>query len=129
MNIGRILLIFVGATFLAFGVWGLVDPSRVTAITEVTLGTPAALADGRAVYGGLTAGLGIFLLKAASRPQWLEAGLWVCALSLGVPALGRILGIVMDGASGSGVYRPLPFELLFSILAILAILRLPKSQS
>src|SRR5262245_46631929 len=129
MKLSRVFLLLVGAVFVAFGIWGLFDPIGVTAMSEVTLGTPAARADGWAVYGGLTTGLGIFLMLAGSRPSLVEAGLWVIALSVGAAAMGRALGVVLHSARGAAVFPTLVFELLLTSLAITALIRERRTAS
>jgi hypothetical protein len=119
----QILLLAIGVIFVPFGIWALAQPTAVAGMTEVELPSPAALADGRAVYGGLTLGLGVFFLLAARSTQLTRAGLWVALLSLGGAATGRLLGVVLDGASGRSVIPPLAFELLWSVLAATALTR------
>jgi hypothetical protein len=90
---------------------------------EAQLPSPAALADGRAVYGGLTLGLGAFFLLAAQRPSMTRAGLWAAFLSIGAAGVGRGLGVVLDGAGGPAVYPTLAFEFGLSALTAFALVR------
>jgi hypothetical protein len=128
MAFSRGLLALVGVIFVGFGVWGLIDPVAVCAMTGVQLPTPAALADGRAVYGGLTAGMGAFFVMAAVRASLLPAGLWSALIMVGGAGLGRALGAVVDGA-GTAVVPPMLAELLIATLALIALVRLRRIQA
>jgi hypothetical protein len=123
MAFSRGLLALVGVLFIGFGGWGLIDPVAVAAMTGVKLPTPVALADGRAIYGGLTLGMGVFFLFAATRADLVRAGLWSTLLMVGGAGAGRAVGGVVDGA-GAGVLPPLFFEALIAAFALIALVLL-----
>ena len=123
MEFGRAVLGIVGIIFVPFGVWALVDPVAVAGLTQVNLPTPTALADGRAVYGGLTLGLGSYFLPCAVRPELVRAGLWAVLLTVGFPFLGRLAGIAADGAGSSETFRTLASEFTTAGLAAVALVR------
>src|SRR5262245_15795455 len=114
---GRVMLGVVAVIFIPFGVWALVDPVTVAGWTQVGLPTPTALADGRAVYGGLTLGLGVFFALCARRPEFVQAGLWAVVLTLAGPMSGRLIGVAVDGAGTAETYRTLVSELVLASLA------------
>jgi len=120
------VLWFAGLVYIPFGLWALAAPGSVAGLTEVALPTPTALADGRAVYGGLTLGLGIFFIFCAVRPETVRAGLLAMFFTLVGPALGRSIGIVADGAGSDATFRTLTFELTFMALALVALWRRSK---
>jgi hypothetical protein len=127
MVFSRGFLALVGIVFVAFGVWGLIDPVAVCALSDVKLPTATALADGRAVYGGLTLGMGVFFLLAAARANLVRAGLWSAVLMVGGAGMGRVLGAVMDGA-GRAIVPPMVAELLIALLAFIALWRIPDRR-
>ena len=127
MTLPRVVLWFSAVLFLPFGLWGLVDPVQVTGLTQVQLPTPTALADGRAMYGGMVLGLGLVFAFCASRPSMLRAGLWALLLTIGCVFLGRLAGVLIDGASGTPTLPTLALEFALSALAGFALWREPES--
>jgi Domain of unknown function (DUF4345) len=123
VTLPRGLLLLLGVVFVPFGVWGIVHPVAATALTDVQLPTATALADGRAIYGGVTLGLGAFFLLAAAMPSMARAGLWVAFLTLGGAGSARALGVVLDGAGGPIIYPTLAFELGLAALSALTLIR------
>jgi len=123
LDFPRWILLGIGVIFVPFGMWALAQPVAVAGMTEVQLPTPAALADGRAVYGGLTLGLGAFFLLAALRRSMVRAGLWAAFLSIGAAGFGRALGVVLDGARGPAVFPTLGFEIVLAALTAFALTR------
>jgi hypothetical protein len=77
----------------------------------------------RAFYGGLEVGLGLFLLIAASIRRWIAAGLVAVILGFGCTAAGRALGLVLDAPEAPGVLIFLLVELVFALLAAVALAR------
>jgi hypothetical protein len=122
------LVLAAGAlAFAAFGAALLVAPSL---LGTVDLAPPNATAasDLRAVYGGIELGVGAFLGLCAARPAWRTPGLTAMALALGGAAVGRLLGLTLDGAP-----RPIALvlgalELAGAVAALLALraLRAPR---
>jgi hypothetical protein len=120
---GRLVLGLVAVIFIPFGVWALADPVAVARFTQVELPTPTALADGRAVYGGLTLGLGIFFVLCANRPEFIRAGLWAVLLTLAGPLSGRVIGVIVDGAGTVETYRTLVAEFALASMAAISLVR------
>lgn len=123
MTFPQWLLVATGAIFVPFGFWALAQPAAVAGMTEVELPSAAALADGRAVYGGLTLGLGAFFLFAARSPSMVRSGLWAAFLTIGAAGMGRATGVLVDGATGPAVFPTLVFEVVLSALAAYALVR------
>jgi len=122
MMFRRAFLGIVGLVFVAFGAWAFVDPVAVAGLTEVSLPTPTALADGRAVYGGLTLGLGVFFVLC-TRPALVPGGLWAVVLTVGGAFLGRLTGVAIDGAGSSAAIGTLASELTIAAVAAVALAR------
>jgi hypothetical protein len=123
VKFGHLLSVVVAAIFIPFGAWALLDPVAVAGLTQVQLPTPAALADGRAVYGGLTLGLGAFFALCAVRQELVRPGLWAVLLTVAGPFLGRLAGVVGDGAGRAETYRTLTSEFAIAALAAVSLAR------
>lgn len=128
MTLGRAVLAIVAVIFIPFGVWAILDPVAVAGLTQVQLPTPTAIADGRAIYGGLTLGLALFAALCAFRPEFTRPGLWAVLLTVAGAFLGRLGGVIVDGAGTADTYRTLVFELVIVALAAVALARGTSEQ-
>ena len=115
------LLALAGLGFLGFGLWFLVDPiGPLAAIGITATGDPAAT-EFRAFYGGLEVGLGALLVAAASRPAWRVPGLWLVLATNGGIAMGRLLGVALDGVWVPFFTYALVWEVGFALLAAIGL--------
>lgn len=121
---GKWVLILAGLGFLGFGAAILVAPAAVLGSVGIG-GTAAGLVELRAFYGGLELGLGGFLLAAAFKREWSEAGLWLVAAVNGGIAAARLLGIILSGEFTGFFAGALVWELGFTAAAAWALLSLP----
>jgi hypothetical protein len=93
----RLVLAFVALVFIGFGFAFLYNPVEMAAIASITLPTPAARTDVRAMYGGLEFGVGVFLLLCALRREFVRIGLFAAACALVSMATARSVGLLLDG--------------------------------
>ena len=121
-KLGRYSLYFFGLGFLGFGLLFLVSPTTLTTLTDISLPTPIALMEIRGVYGGFFIGAGLFLLICAWRESWLRPGMMAQAAILGGLVVGRVLGLLIDGAANTFIYLLLLSEIIGFIISI-AVLR------
>jgi hypothetical protein len=121
----RLVLWVGGVLFVPFGLWVLFEPAWLSAITERPLPTPTAATESRALDGGLTAGLGLFLIAAAVDPTKTRAGLLLMLLAVGGAFVGRCVGVVLDGGT-PGTYKVAALELILAALAGIALARHPN---
>src|SRR6187402_2057685 len=110
--------IFLGLMALAFcktGIESLIDPQAVLAQVGIVLDNASALSSMRAVYGGLHLVLGLFCLIGIFRNP--EAPLlFVLLYTIGF-TVGRLSGILVDGAPNSFVTTWLITEIISGALA------------
>lgn len=119
------LVLWLGAVvFVPFGLWILLDPTGLAALTERPLPTPTAMTESRAVDGGLVVGLGIFFALAALDPTKTRTGLLAMMLVGAGTVLGRCVGVTLDGGTAA-TYRVAGFELALAIVAGVALARSP----
>jgi Domain of unknown function (DUF4345) len=129
VKFARAVLGIAAVVFIPFGVWAFLDPVAIAGLTQVQLPTATALADGRAVYGGLTLGLGVFFALCAAHPAFVRPGLWALLLTVGGAFLGRLAGVIADGAGTTETYRTLIAEFTVAALAAVSLARGPSEQS
>jgi hypothetical protein len=113
----RIFLGLSALFWLPYGIFCLVQPGFLEGAAGVASSTPTGSAELRAMYGGLQAGVGAlalagFLRTEVARPALLTL-LFLCA---GL-ALGRLLGLVVDGAASPYTLIAVGFEVAWAALA------------
>ncbi|MBX3471620.1 MAG: DUF4345 family protein [Planctomycetes bacterium] len=128
MTLARCSLLLAAVGFAAFGVWLLVAPEALGEV-GVVLSTPAARAEIRAFYGGLELGLAAFFAVAATRPAWFAPALLAQALGLGGVIVGRLTGVVVDGATDPLLLSLMAAEAGGCALGVVALVRLPGSAA
>ncbi len=102
-----------------FGVFGLVylfDPGWLAGAAGVQ-GNASGLTDIRATYGGFQVGFCLFLLWVIASQQRV-AGLVACALVSGCVAIGRIIGLAVDGGASAFNLVGLAVEIPLLLLAV-----------
>ena len=108
--------------FLLFGTSFLVLPEQMALlVTESAPASPAGLTDMRATYGGLCRwASGCFWVTAHTQAH---TGLvcWHPLLVLSCAALGRLLGIFLEGEPTSMMVLLLTAEIVFSVLSVVAL--------
>ncbi len=93
----RWVLGVAGAIFLGLGLACIFVPSMIIGAMDVKAEPGKALADIRAVYGGLDLAIGILLIYFFVRKQW-STGLAISTLVCTCLATGRLVGILIDPA-------------------------------
>ena len=81
-----------------YGLWCLVRPETLTAFAGVTMLTPTAVAEVRAMYGGLQAAVGAIAVTALVRPDHRRTIVMV----LGVLTAGLGAARLIAALSGAG---------------------------
>ena len=125
MVFGRAVL---GVTAVIFGIIGvgfLWAPADWARAIDVVVGTPLGRTDIRATYGGFVLAAGVFLAMAAVRRAWLRPGLAACALFLSGFAVGRLVGLLAEGALSGLMWFFLAAEVGGTVAAVIALRRLP----
>lgn len=96
---GPVLVLWLDAlVFLGFAGWGIVSPYSVLDVVGFTPMEAGAIAETRAMYGGLMAGMGAALVLCAVRREWTVPGLAVTTLAFAGLAGGRVTGMVLEHA-------------------------------
>lgn len=127
MKLARVLTFISALVFGGIGFVCLFFPVQVATGLDMSLTTPTAIIDFRATYGGFLLGLGLFFLYCLFNKIFLRVGLILQAISLGGFALGRIVGLTLDGMPKMILIYFLIAEVIGSILAIYAFKQINNS--
>jgi hypothetical protein len=107
----RTLLIANFAIFLGYGIAAVLFPAKLAQLTDVQLPTTTALADLRALYGGLSLAIAALFLQALRDPRWVAPAVFMAiAASLG-PASARLYSSAVSGVPNELVLGFLVAEL------------------
>jgi hypothetical protein len=109
-KVTKLFLLANAAVFWGFAAAGLLAPAWLAAQLDMTLGSTTALADFRAVYGGLCLGIGELLVMAISKEALQRPAITLATLMCGGLALGRIVTLATAGAAGPYIYASLASE-------------------
>jgi hypothetical protein len=97
MTFTRIVLLGSTAVFGVIGVGFMLFPQVLSSLVGIALTDVTADNDFRAVYGGVPAGLAVFLVLALRRREWELPALYVVLLTLGGLAASRVLSWLIAG--------------------------------
>jgi hypothetical protein len=90
----RLFLAISAVVWLPYGIVCLVRPETVASLTGMTLDSPVAISEIRAMYGGLQAAIGILALIGIFSPRLAGGSLLGLALLCAGLFTGRTYGIV-----------------------------------
>ena len=113
--------------YLGFGLAFFFFPIQMTTLLDSTPRSVDLLTDIRAIYGGLNTGIGIMLVVGISRPSVRRFALWLIALTLGIAALGRVVGIFTTGYQESLTLLLLTAESAGALTALVTLFVTRKS--
>jgi hypothetical protein len=122
-SVWRIALVLNGLIFTLVGVQTLLDPAAMLANFDIELLNPAALAHERSIQGGGMASVGVLMWLGLLRPDFRRPALVAAAFVMWGFALGRLLGVIVDGATESVVLFGTGMEALLGSLAVVALMR------
>ena len=99
--------------FFIYGLLFIVFPQEaLQMLVQGKVSTRSELIDLRATYGGMMIGLGLLLFILANNVSTIKVGLLAVFILMLCMALGRIIGIVIDGEPNQLMYIYLSLELL-----------------
>jgi hypothetical protein len=86
-------------------------PRWLAGFVNISLYSSTALADFRAIYGGMPLGVGVFMFAALSRQTWLHPAVALDGVCVAAAGLSRIYSWMASG-------RPSPMILLFAVVEL-----------
>ena len=119
MKISKIFLIISALVYFVFGFLFFINPDVITDMDGIILPDRPAANHIRAVLGGMEIGLGMILLWFCFVKNGVKNGLIVLALSIGITALSRLYGIVLDSGGDKSNVISFIAELSFALIAII----------
>lgn len=108
--------------FIIFGVGFIIFPELLSNIITGSIpATASAMTDMRATYGGMALGIALFFGFCARKADAVRIGLIASLLVLAGIALGRTVGIFIDGNPNIFMYLLLSAEVVFAALVLFAL--------
>jgi len=95
MSLARVVLALNAAFVLLSGFACVIAPASLAQQAGLSV-IPSALTEIRAIYGGLTIGMGCFLIWCLRHRELTFAGLLLVAFGVGGAGMARILGMLID---------------------------------
>lgn len=116
-----ILRLYLVANLLIF--WGFTVgfffmPVRLGEMLGITLHSTTALADFRAMYGGMCLGVGVVFLLGLLKEGWRAPAVLLAVTTAAGLLLGRTLTIVVDGPASLYIYASMAGEVGATALGI-----------
>lgn len=88
---GQNVLLVCAAVFGFLGLWALISPEGLVAVLGIRAEGTDAVADLRAMYGGMELAWAAILLWHAAEPERVRPGLVLCAVAIGSLGASRLL--------------------------------------
>jgi hypothetical protein len=114
----RIFLGLMVLVWLPYGLFCLFQPGYVGEATGMAFHSTTANTEIRAMYGGLQAAIGLYALVALLRSEFVRPLLVTLLLLCSGLALGRLVGLGLDGGATSYTIGALGFEIAASLAAL-----------
>ena len=115
----QVLLVQItAAIFVLYGLGFTFAPLAMAQfVTDASPTHASAIIDMRATYGGMSLAVGVLLFVLSARAEWLKAGLLAVTIIMAGMALGRVVGIVVDGNANTFMYIYLGLEIVGAVAA------------
>ena len=123
----RMLLWFSFPVFVGFGFQGVAVPRWLAGFVNITLGSSTALADFRAIYGGVPFALGVFMLIALYRETWLYPAIALDGMCVAAAGLSRVYSWTVSGVPSPIILVFAGIELYVAVVAVRIYLRTPRA--
>lgn len=120
-KLGPVVIAANAAVFIAFGLAFLIAPQRLADTLSITLENATALADFRAMYGGLALGMGVVFAAGLRNPAWHQPTLFLCAASSAGLLVGRVLTVSAGATPEPFIYGLMAIELISAVGAAFAL--------
>lgn len=96
-SISKVVLLLLGAGFLAIGVQGLFTPDHFFGQLDLALPSVSGRSELRTAYAGMFGGAALLFLRAAYHEEERNLALWLAVMIFGLFLFGRAYSMVVDG--------------------------------
>lgn len=115
---GKFFVFLISAIFFVYGLLFIFIPQEALQfVVQTKMGTNSGVIDIRATYGGMSVAVGLFLYVLAKEVNTLRLGLLSVFILMAGMALGRIVGMLLDGKPNGFMYLYLVLELFSCVLS------------
>lgn len=116
--------------FVIYGLAFLFMPETILYwVTHSSHNTASAIMDTRATYGGMSLAIGLLLHYFSIKPVYEKLGLIFVILIMGNMALGRSLGMLLDGEPNPVMWLFLVGEIITLLISVWLLKKVePKTQ-
>jgi len=122
------LLWFSFPAFVGFGFFGVAAPCWLAGLVNISLDSSTALADFRAIYGGVPFAVGVFMLFALYRETWLYPAVALDGMCVAAAGLSRVYSWTVSGVPSPVILCFAGIELYVAVLAILIYRRTARAS-
>ncbi|MHC4472240.1 MAG: DUF4345 family protein [Planctomycetota bacterium] len=123
----RIVLMGLGALYLALGIWSALAPERVARLVGLSMEGGSGRSEFIVVYGGLELALGIFFCLAGLQQELHQAGLLLAmVLSVTLAAFRAVTLVAIHGV-GQTTWKLFAVEVFLAIVCVVAFSRARSS--
>ena len=123
---GRIILLVTALVFVILGAAFVMIPVRMADVIDLGVVAPSAVADVRAVYGGMNIGFGVFLTWCGLAIPRVNTGLLAALMVFVGLASGRMVGIIAEPSQPAITFVLLATEILGIVLVITGVITGPE---
>lgn len=129
MKLAKFSIVVSALVFCGIGLACLFFPVQTASIVDIELNNVTATVDFRANYGGFAFGLGIIFIIAIFKSEFVRPALFVQALSFAGFALGRVVGILLDGMPKMIIVYFLVLEIIGVIVAVYCLKNVAETRA
>ncbi|TGK31785.1 DUF4345 domain-containing protein [Leptospira gomenensis] len=109
--LSKVYILLNVVVYLGFGIAFMIFPLRLASLIGITVEGSAALADFRAMYGGLCLGIEIVLFFGFLREEWRRFAIFLSVTTAGGLLFGRLCTLFLDGPGNVYIYVSMGTEI------------------
>lgn len=129
MVFARLIVYLNAVVFALYGLVFIFVPELMASfVTDGSPSTASGVIDMRATYGGMSLAVGLLLFHFAGRTELVAVGLLLVVVTMLCMAVGRVVGIVLDGSANTLMFVYLALELVVAGLAMAATRGLQRGE-
>ena len=117
MKFGLFLCLINAVIFMVYGLFFIFAPAETALyVTDLKPSNPSTLVDMRAMNGGMSIAIGIVLAVMSLNKKTLPSAVFILLIFMMAMALGRLIGLILDGDVNDKMYYYLISEVIIAII-------------